>query len=205
MRFGILIFTFFCSIQSQSADWPQFKADAGRTGYTPEPLAEDLNLRWVYHPAHAPMPAWQAEMRMPFDHAHQVTVAEGLAFFGSSADGKVYALDADTGKEKWTFFTEGPVRFAPAYWNGKVFAPSDDGCLYCLNASNGSLIWKKRGGPNSDLILGNDRMISHWPVRGAPAIVDDILYYAAGIWPSEGIFIYAIDPETGETLWVNDD
>ncbi|MCB9768839.1 MAG: PQQ-binding-like beta-propeller repeat protein [Candidatus Omnitrophica bacterium] len=205
MRFGILIFTFFCSIQSQSADWPQFKADAGRTGYTPEPLAEDLNLRWVYHPAHAPMPAWQAEMRMPFDHAHQVTVAEGLAFFGSSADGKVYALDADTGKEKWTFFTEGPVRFAPAYWKGKVFAPSDDGFLYCLNASNGSLIWKKRGGPNSDLILGNDRMISHWPVRGAPAIVDDILYYAAGIWPSEGIFIYAIDPETGETLWVNED
>ncbi len=204
-RFISLLILVLSSIQSNAADWPQFKSDAGRTGYTAEPLAKDLNLRWVYHLAHSPSPAWQSEMRMPFDHAHHVTVGEGIVFFGGSADGKVYALDADTGDEKWTFFTNGPVRFAPAYWKGKVYAPSDDGFLYCLNAKDGSLVWKKSGGPNRDMILGNDRMVSHWPVRGAPAILDEVLYFAAGVWPSDGIFIYAIDPETGDTLWVNDD
>ena len=55
------------------------------------------------------------------------------------------------------------------------------------------------------MILGNDRMISKWPARGGPVIYDDILYFAAGIWPSEGIFLYALDPVTGAVLWLNDE
>ncbi len=35
-------------------------------------------------------------------------------------------------------------------------------------------------------------------------LADGILYAAAGIWPSEGVFIYAVDPATGKTLWCND-
>ena len=54
------------------------------------------------------------------------------------------------------------------------------------------------------MLLGNDRMISRWPARGGPVVVDDIVYFGAGIWPSEGIFLYALDPATGEVLWQND-
>ena len=61
-------------------------------------------------------------------------------FFGSSADGRVVALDAATGRERWTFFTDAPVRFAPAVWKDRVFAVSDDGYLYCLAAADGALI-----------------------------------------------------------------
>jgi outer membrane protein assembly factor BamB len=55
-----------------------------------------------------------------------------------------------------------------------------------------------------DMILGNGRMISRWPSRGAPTVLDDVVYFSAGIWPSEGIFIYALDAKTGEVLWLND-
>lgn len=41
--------------------------------------------------------------------------------------------------------------------------------------------------------------------RGGSVISDGVLYYAAGIWPSEGIFLFALDPKTGRELWVNDD
>ncbi|MGD8240981.1 MAG: PQQ-binding-like beta-propeller repeat protein, partial [Armatimonadota bacterium] len=43
-----------------------------------------------------------------------------------------------------------------------------------------------------------------WPARGGPAVVDGIVYWGAGIWPSEGIYLYAVDAMTGEVLWCND-
>ena len=65
-----------------------------------------------------------------------------------SALGPVVALDTETGREEWTFITDGPVRFAPAVWQDRLFIVSDDGYLYCLAAGDGELLWKKRGGPN---------------------------------------------------------
>ena len=35
-------------------------------------------------------------------------------------------------------------------------------------------------------------------------VVDGIVYFGAGIWPSEGIFLVAVDVATGKTLWCND-
>jgi outer membrane protein assembly factor BamB len=193
------------SWQTSKGDWPQFRADAARSGYTPQHLAGSLSLQWVYKPLHPPRPAWQGkDTRMPFDHAYHTIIAEGMVFFGSSADNKVYALDTVTGTERWTFVADSPVRFAPAYYKSRLYVAADDGYLYCLRAKTGKLIWKKRGGPREDMVLGNARMISRWPARGAPTIIEDVLYFAAGIWPSEKIFIYALEPETGEVLWVND-
>ncbi len=190
---------------SKGEGWPQFRADAARSGYTSQHLPARLSLRWVYKPLHSPQPAWRTEdTRMPFDHAYHAIIAEGMVFFGSSADNKVYALDAVTGKERWTYFVDSPVRFAPAFWKDRLYIVGDDGYLYCLRAKTGKLIWRKRGGPREDMVLGNGRMISRWPARGAPTIIDDIVYFSAGIWPSEGIYIYAIEPETGKVLWVND-
>ena len=94
--------------------------------------------------------------------------------------------------------------FAPAAWHDRVFTVSDDGYLYCLDAGTGKLLWKKRGGPDSSRIIGNDRIVSRWPARGGVVVQDDIVYFGAGIWPSEGIYIYALDPVTGETLWLNE-
>jgi outer membrane protein assembly factor BamB len=188
-----------------AADWPQYRADAARSGYTSERLAADLSPRWIYKSRHNPRPAWLGDdTRMPFDYAYHTVVADGLLFFGSSADCKVYALDAATGEERWAFFTDAPVRFAPAVWKDRLFVVSDDGCLYCLSAKRGALLWKKRGGPDDSMLLGNDRMVSRWPARGGPAIVDGVVYFGAGIWPSEGIYLYAIDAASGKTLWVND-
>mgnify|MGYP002476918242 CR=1 FL=1 len=51
-----------------------------------------------------------------------------------------------------------------------VFVASDDGLLYCLDAADGRLQWKFRGGPRNELVLGNERAISRWPARGGPAV-----------------------------------
>ena len=191
--------------QATDQGWPQFRADGARTGYTADPVEADLHLQWIHRPVHAPRPAWVGpDTRMPFDYAHFAVLGDGRVYFGSSVDGRIYALDIETGRTLWAFPTEGPVRFAPLFHGGKVFAVSDDGHLYALCAETGALIWKRRGGPADERILGNGRMISRWPVRGAPALVDGRLYDCSGIWPSEGILLRARDPDTGEVIWMND-
>ena len=188
-----------------AGDWPTYRADAARSGYTADPLPARLSLRWAYHPHQTPQPAWPRDQRMSFDRVHHVVVADGRLFFGSTSDDKVYALDAATGQPLWEFFTDSPVRFAPTVWNDRVFVVSDDGFLYCLHAADGQMMNKRRGGPRDDRVMGNERMISKWPARGGPVLYDGILYWAAGIWPSEGLFLVAMDPETGEIRWKNDD
>jgi outer membrane protein assembly factor BamB len=187
-----------------AADWPTYRGDAARSGYTAEELPAKLSLAWTYRPAHAPMPAWPRDDRMLFDRTNEVVIAVGLLFFGSSADGTVVALDAATGAQRWTFFTDAPVRFAPVVWKNRLFVASDDGYLYCLATADGALIHKWRGGPTDEMILGNGRMVSRWPARGGPVVRDGIVYFAAGIWQSDGVFIHAIDAESGKVVWHND-
>jgi outer membrane protein assembly factor BamB len=200
----ILLLTPCCS-QVSAADWPTHRGNAERSGYVAEKLPTNLPLAWSYTPMHGPVPAWPRDDRMMFDRAHEVVVGGGALLFGSSADGRVVALDAATGQERWTFFTDAPVRFAPAIWKDRAFVASDDGCLYCLSLADGSLIQRWRGGRTDELLLGNGRMVSRWPARGGPVIRDGIVYFAAGIWQSEGIFLLAIDAESGREIWRSED
>ena len=176
-----------------ATDWTTWRADAARSGYTPDVLPEKLALQWSWFPQHAPAPAWPRDDRMNFDRANHVVVSDGLVCSASSVNGTVKAMDAATGSLKWTFFTEGPVRFAPTVWKNRLYVVSDDGYLYALQLSDGSLIERWRGGPQDDRVLGNTQMISKWPARGGPVIHDGLLYWAAGIWQSEGVGILQSD------------
>lgn len=204
MNLRSTIFFLCLAISTIAKDWPTYRHDSNRSGYTSERIPNDLHLQWSFRMRHAPSPAWPRSKRMTFDRSPQLIVADGRVFFGSSVDGKLHAVDAATGKSLWSFPTRAPIRFAPTFHQGRVYATSDDGCLYCLRANDGHLLWKKRGGPGDEMILGNGRMVSRWPARGGIAIHDGVLYFAAGIWPSDGVSLYALDPETGKTLWLND-
>lgn len=189
---------------SWADDWPMYKGNAARNSFTSEQLPDKLSLRWVVKSAHAAMPAWAMSNRLGFDRADQPVVAGDSLYHGSSADGQIRALDVGSGKERWTFYTGGPIRFAPVVWKDRVITASDDGWLYCLTAAEGKLLWKKQGGPDDGMLLGNDRLVSRWPARGGPVVFEDTAYFAAGIWPSEGIYLYALDEATGKVLWCND-
>ncbi len=180
-----------------------------------------LHLQWVrqYPP---PRPAWPDQPRMQFDAAYRPVLHQGSVLLGSCRTDCVLALDAATGVEQWRFRADGPVRFAPVAWQDRVFFVADDGCLYCLDAEHGRLAWKFRGGPSDRKVLGNERLVSTWPARGAPAVVAEhgdpgdphrlapavgtgeaTVYFAAGIWPFMGVFLHALDARTGEVLWTN--
>jgi len=169
---------------------------------TTEQLPATLHLQWVreFPPQR---PAWPDQLMMPFDVAYKPVIQGRSVFVASTRIDAVTALDIETGSEKWTFHTDGPVRFAPTVWEDCLFLVSDDGHLYCLDGATGTLRWKFRGGPSDRKILGNERLIAMWPARGAPVVADGTVYFAAGIWPFMGIFLHALDARTGEVVWTN--
>ena len=198
-------------------DWPSYRRDSQRSAVTSESLSFPLSAGWSFQPQHEPRRAWPRNFRenpwtkdkirtlLTFDHAFHAVAAEGAVFFGSSADHKIYCLDAATGRPRWEFFTEGPIRCAPTVWEGNVYTGSDDGWLYCLAAATGDLLWKHRAGPTDERLPGNEQIISRWPIRSGVVVEDGVAYCAAGQFPHrEGCFLSAVDATTGNPVWTEE-
>ncbi len=193
---------------ASSSGWPTYGHDPTRGAVTSDPLEPPLHPRWTYTPLHPPRPAWpepgKEVQRLPFDYVFHVGIGVGLVCFGSSADHQVHALDAETGEERWHAFTEGPIRFAPVISGDRVFVASDDGSITCFSAVDGSQLWRFRGAPRDERLVGNGQVISRWPVRSGVLVDRDTVYFAAGMWSSDGVAVYALRAEDGSVLWVND-
>ncbi|MEI6340525.1 MAG: PQQ-binding-like beta-propeller repeat protein [Verrucomicrobiota bacterium] len=198
----------------QAADWPTYGGDYARSQVSPDPLPERPVESWKWTSEHPPQPAWQGEAkwdgwnkvydlkpRQGFDRAFHAVIAGDRVYFGSSADDQVRCLDSATGKEQWTFYTEGPVRLAPTLHEGRAYFGSDDGCVYCVDARSGKEVWKARATPTDRRIPGNGRMISAWPVRTSVVVQDGVVYTTAGMFPAEGVHLVALDAKTGAEKW----
>jgi outer membrane protein assembly factor BamB len=73
-------------------------------------------------------------------------VSDGKTVFFGSEDHAVYALRADTGTQRWRTMTDGAVTSTPAVADGRVYATSRDGQLYCLDAADGRVLWRLQFG-----------------------------------------------------------
>ena len=190
------------------ADWSTYRGDIARSGATADRVDGPLHLCWTYKPLAAPHPAWPLPAeelpRMHVDNAFHAVVVDGVVYFGSSVTDRVLAVDANSGAIRWSFFTEGPVRFAPTVSGGRVYFGSDDGNVYCLDVRNGAVVWKYRAGPTDEKVIGNGRMISLWPVRTNVLVDDGKAYFAAGVFPYEGIYVCSLDAASGAVTWRND-
>jgi len=204
---ALIIVACLLAAHVRAGDWPQFRYDAGRTAASSHELPSNLQLRWT-RALPAPRPAFPHEIRLAYDASYEPVVLGSTMFVPSMVADSVTALDTETGNERWRFFAEGPVRFAPVAWQGKVYFVSDDGYLYCLDANDGSLCWKYRGlpeGKHDRKVIGHGRLVSLWPARGGPVLADGVVYFGAGLWPTEGVFVHAVDAAAGQAVWSNID
>ena len=176
---------------ANGADWPTWRYDAQRSAASPHELPDELHLQWV-RIGRPSAQAWPEDSRLGFDASQEPIVAGKSMFLASSRSHSVTAINTDTGQIRWRFYADGPVRFAPVAHQGSVFFGCDGGNFYQLDAIDGRLKWKLKDLTNRK-VLGNDQLISVWPVRGGPVLVDDRLYFTRGIWPFEGTFLYAVN------------
>ncbi|MCU1267512.1 MAG: hypothetical protein JWM21_3830 [Acidobacteria bacterium] len=108
------------------------------------------------------------------------TVSGGIVYIGS-ADKRLYAVDVETGQEKWHFETQGMVRSIPAVAGGLVFIGSYDHNVYALEARTGALRWKYD---------------TRREVVSAPLVVAGTVYIG-----SRSADLFALDAATGKFKW----
>src|SRR5512143_222703 len=103
---GILVLSLLISSTAHADDWPQVNHDAARTGRTADEPKPPSRVEWVRQ-----FPGEVVATRV------EPIVAGGRVFVGTYS-GRLYALDAATGREIWTARLDGPVLHSVAVSQG---------------------------------------------------------------------------------------
>ncbi|BBM82190.1 protein kinase [Candidatus Uabimicrobium amorphum] len=148
-------------------NFAMFRGSPERTGFYPTGKNfKPRNLKWSFK-------AKKAIHTSPIG-------AYNMVYFGSDA-GIVYAVDAQSGKEKWQQEIKGIVYATPAIDKGVVYIGSLKRKLYALHATTGEKLWD-------------------FPVRGeiksSAVVVDGIVFFA-----SVDKHVYAVDVKKRNLLW----
>jgi len=211
------------------SDWPSYGNDQGATRYstlrqiTPENV-DKLQVAWTYHMRPAgyvppPLPpGLPPGFRLTGFSSSQATpiVINGVMYFPSPY-GKVVALDADTGKEIWTY--QMPARDQAStrgvqYWPGtrgakpEIVFGTRSGRLIALDAATGTPVptFGTDGIVNMktpEVMNGN--ALSQYGMSGPPAIYGDLILTGSRVQESPSLGargdVRAWDARTGALVW----
>jgi outer membrane protein assembly factor BamB len=172
-------------LNPKSEDWPMYRRDGKRSGSTPATVPVTVK------------PAW--EIALACRGSQPVVVGNRLWVAEKDAH-RIRCLDAETGKDVWTFTAGGRIDSAPTIHNGLVLFGCRDGSVYCLRATDGALAWRFAAAPRDERVVSFEQVESLWPVQGSVLVQDEIVYFAAGrsSFLDGGILVYGLDAKTGE-------
>ena len=211
MRGTLSVLLLFTALHVHAEDWPTYRHDNRRSGVSAEQLPAQLSEAWAYKSSIPPQTAWSGPAKWDafsgnkdlqsmrnFDPAFFVTSAGNDVYFGSSVDNAVHCIDAETGKERWVFFTDSAVRFPPTAAKGKLYFGSDDGYAYCIDAKTAAEVWRYRPIADKRHTPSNGKLISLWPCRTGDLVQGQRAYFAASMLPWEASYLCAVDVMTGK-------
>jgi outer membrane protein assembly factor BamB len=132
-------------------------------------------------------------------------VLNGKVYVGS-LDWNLYCLDASTGSIAWKYSTGGPILATPTIVDGKVYFPSStggypitiappsaNGDFYCLDASNGAVVWHNQIPYVLNLTTGYGNFLF-----ASPTVAGGMVFVSNGF-----IYDYAFNATTGATIWTH--
>ncbi len=180
------------SASEGSDDWPTYRHDPSRSGRASSPVTLEMKQ------------TWRTELK---GKVTPPVIAGGKLYTACVDRHTVCCLDAATGKELWCFTAGGRVDSSPTVWRGLVLFGSVDGCVYCLRAGDGALVWRFQAAPVDRRLVAMNQVESVWPVHGNVVVLDDpkrgagaaTVYGTAGrsSFLDGGIYLYGLDAVTG--------
>jgi quinohemoprotein ethanol dehydrogenase len=150
--------------------------------------------------------AWDYRLGTSRGQESTPLVIDGV-MYATSNFGRVYALDAATGKEVWTYDPHIDGRWARyaccdavnrglAAFEGKLYVGAIDGWLHAIDARTGRLVWK------ADTLVGRDER-KPYTITGAPQLAGDLVVIGNGGADFAGArgYVSAYDRESGALRW----
>jgi len=170
-----------------ATDWPTYRQDIRRSGFLPTTLPSKLAEEWRI-PLQAPLSA--------------VTVYDGRVFVAQKDRHTITVLSAGAGDRLWEFTTDARIDSPPTIHNGRALFGSADGWVYCLDASDGALIWRFRAAPQERLMGVDSQLESVWPVPGSVLAKGNHVYFVVGrsSYLDGGLHAYQLDIKTGRVI-----
>jgi hypothetical protein len=168
-------------------EWPTYRHDPKRSGSINSSIPEKLDQLWKVNVG---------------NKISQPVVAEGKVFVASMDAQRISCLDAINGKILWQYTAGGRIDSPPTIYKSRVLFGSTDGWVYCLRVSDGELVWRFQAAPQDRRVIAFNQLESAWPVHGSILVEHGVAYFAAGrsSFLDGGIYVYGINPETGEKL-----
>ncbi len=162
-----LITSLFCVELVAAFDWPLGRGDVAGTAASQTQLPDSLQV------------LWELELGgIGFEAAP--IIAEDTVFIGDP-DGRFFAIDFKTGKEKWRTEHETGYVASAAYYDKVVYIGDYDGVLRALDAATGKALWEFK---------------TEMQIDASPTAIGDNLLVT-----SEDGVLYCLTRATGELVW----
>jgi len=173
------------------SDWPTLRHDMERSNSTSSTVPTgEIHVTW--------------EKRLGGDLS-ALTASDELIFVADKDTYRVCALDKGNGELEWTYTPGGRVDSPPTVCGRLLLFGCTDGYVYCLRASDGSMVWRFLAAHRDKRIVAEGGLESVWPVHGSVLLMDGTAYFSAGRSSllDGGITVYGVKPGTGEVLSKN--
>ena len=164
---------------AMTKDWPELRGDTTRRGVSEDKIVPPLSLLWRFSAGAVP-------------NASSPAIVGDTVYYAArarnGANGTVFAVDTQTGSQKWRYPNDDnglPERAtfltSPLVNEGRVYIGSSNGYMYVIDAKSGKLIVRYR---------------TARPINSSPTIIAGVLYFGS----NDGTF-YALDAKTGNYVW----
>jgi outer membrane protein assembly factor BamB len=128
------------------ADWPMFRGDPLQSGAARGDLPRQLVPRWTF--------------RAEEGFESTAAIHGGVAYVGS-LDGRLYAVDLETGALRFRYQAGGEIKSSPTVHDGTVYFGDEGGTFHAVDAATGARRWTFRagGGIVSSANVAGDRLL----------------------------------------------
>lgn len=219
MRHGIvlLLLAAACRSTTSTDDWPAY-SNAGGTRYSSLTAIDrtnvaQLKVAWTYHTGETSF-SKDSEQKSTFE---VTPIVIGGTMYLSTGFNKVIALDAATGRERWTYdpkidrdgdFSEVTSRGVSYWGKGKrIFEGTIDARLIALDAATGEPVKEFGSRGTVDLTEGIDHpRFGDYQVTSPPAVIGDLVVIGSAIGDNSAAelergVVRAYDARTGALRW----
>ena len=113
--------------------WHVYRGNAHSTGVAKSPLPDELKVLWEFKVPKGGFEGTPLIVHDPKDGKKTVYIGD--------MDGRVFALDLESGAKKWETKTSIGFTASPAYQDGRIFIGDIDGVFFCID-TDGTVQWK---------------------------------------------------------------
>jgi alcohol dehydrogenase (cytochrome c) len=193
---AVLVPTSSAEHATEDVDWPYVNGTLDGQRYSPLTQIDTSNVKTL-------KVAWRFRVKTPGAENYPVIV--GRTAYVTTTYGHIYALDAATGKQLWSFdvgkqknvglAAQAAVHGFPnrgvGVGDGRIYAVTPNALLLALDQEKGHLLWKKS--------IGNPLYLSE---SAAPIFYNGMVFVgSAGSESGARGFEAAYDAKTGKQIW----